>query len=91
MFLINANIPVVGVKYEPTRTRKLLLHKREIVSIETKAKQRKLTLVPVALYNHGRLFKLEIALGKSNRKFEKREKVKKKDIERELEREFKVR
>ncbi|PIU28821.1 SsrA-binding protein [Candidatus Woesebacteria bacterium CG07_land_8_20_14_0_80_44_9] len=91
VYLINANIPVAGAKYEPTRTRKLLLHKDEILAIATRAKQRKLTLVPVALYNQGRIFKLEIALGKAKKKFEKRESIKKKDIERELETEFRAR
>jgi SsrA-binding protein len=90
VYLINANIPTVNAKIEPTRSRKLLLHKHEILSIATKAKQRKLTLVPVALYNQGRLFKLEIALGKSKHKFEKREQIKRKDINREIEKEFKV-
>jgi len=88
VYLINANIPVVGAKYEPTRTRKLLLHKDEILAMATKAKQRKLTLVPVALYNQGRIFKLEIALGKSKRKFEKREVIKRRDIKRDIEAEF---
>jgi len=85
VYLINANIPVAGLKnYVSTRTRKLLLHKEEIVSISTKAKQQKLTLVPTKMYTKGRLVKLELALGKPKRKFEKRQTIKKKDIEREL-------
>lgn len=89
-YLINANIPVAGAQnYVSTRTRKLLLHKKEIVSISTKAKQGKLTLVPTKLYTKGRLVKLELALGKPKRKFEKRQQIKKKDIERELAAELK--
>jgi SsrA-binding protein len=91
LYLVNANIPVPGAKLDPTRSRKLLLHRDEILALATKAKQRKLTLLPVALYNQGRIFKLEIALGKSKKKFEKRESLKKKAIKRELEREFKTR
>lgn len=91
VYLINANIPVAGAKYEPTRMRKLLLHKDEILSIATMAKQRKLTLVPVSLYNRKRLFKLRLALGKSKRKFEKREDIKRREVNREIEKEFKVR
>jgi SsrA-binding protein len=92
-YLINANIPVAGTsgKYDSTRTRKLLLHKSELLSIATKAKQQKLTLVPVKLYNKRRLIKLEVALGKSKHKFEKKDSIKRKDIEREIEQEFKFR
>lgn len=83
-YLINANIPVAGAKYEPTRIRKLLLHKGEILSLSTKMKQRKLTLVPIKMYTKGRLIKCELALGKSKRKFEKKEAIKKRDLEREM-------
>ncbi len=89
-FLVNANIPAVGVaKYNPTRLRKLLLHKTEILSITTKMKQLKLNLVPILMYTKGRLVKVQLALGKPKRKFEKKEAIKRKDIERELEKEFK--
>jgi len=87
-FLINANIPVLGSKLQSTRARRLLLHKHEIVSILTKMKQRKLTLVPIKMYTKGRLIKVELSLGKTKRKFEKRDLIKKKDIQREIEREL---
>ena len=84
-YLINANIPAKGIlKYEPTRMRKLLLHKSEILALETKMKQKKLQLVPVAMYNKGRLIKLELVLGKPKRKFEKKASLKKKDIEKDI-------
>ena len=90
-YLINASIPVSGAKnYNATRTRKLLLHKQEIVSISTVVKQQKLTLVPTKLYTKGHLIKLELALGKPKRKFEKKEAIKRKDIEREIARELKI-
>lgn len=90
IFLINASIPIQGKKdYRPTRTRKLLLRKDEIVSIKTKIKARKLTLVPTKVYTKGRLVKLEIALAKTKRKFEKKEEIKRKDIEREIAQELK--
>jgi len=89
-YLINASIPVAGKKnYSPTRTRKLLLHKNELVSIQVKIKAKKLTLVPVSVYTKGRLVKVKIALAKAKRKFEKRQKIKKRDIERDIERELK--
>ena len=90
IYLINANIPVQGaVKYDSTRMRKLLLHKREIISLSTKMKQQKLTLVPVKMYTKGHLVKCELALGKSKRKFEKKDSIKRKDIQREIERDLK--
>ena len=90
IYLVNANIQVKGVKdYDPLRTRKLLLNKAEIISIQTKIKQKKLTLVPTKLYTRGRLIKIEVALAKTKRKFEKKEAIKKKDIEREIAKELK--
>lgn len=89
-FLINANIPATGLaNYNPTRMRKLLLHRNEILSIGTKMKQQNLNLVPVSIYNKRRLIKVSLALGKPKRKFEKKESIKRKDLERELEQEFK--
>ena len=89
VYLINANIPVEGKKdYSPTRTRKLLLHKDQIISIKSKVKAKKLTLVPTKLYTKGRLIKAELALAKAKRKFEKKEAIKRKDIERDIEREL---
>ncbi len=90
IYLVNANIQAKGVKdYNPLRTRKLLLNKAEIISIQTKIKQKKLTLVPTKLYTRGRLIKIEVALAKTKRKFEKKEAIKKKDIEREIAKELK--
>lgn len=90
VFLINANIPAKGIKdYQPTRTRKLLLHKSEIIKLETKMKRHKLQLVPIVMYNQNKKIKLKLALGKSKRKFEKKESLKKKDIQREIEKQFK--
>jgi SsrA-binding protein len=74
VYLINANIQIPGkIDYNPTRSRKLLLHKDQIVTIATKIKQKRLTIVPTKIYSKGNLFKVEVALAKSKRKFEKRE------------------
>jgi SsrA-binding protein len=86
-YLVNTNIAVEGK--DATRTRKLLLHRRELMSIKSKIKAKKLTLVPTKLYTKGRLVKVEIALAKTKRKFEKKESIKKKDIERDIEAELK--
>lgn len=92
LWLVNANIPALQPpkNYNPTRSRKVLLHKMEILSLITKQKQQKLVFVPLRLYNKGRTIKLEIALGKAKVKFEKRQSIKKKDLQRELEQEFKI-
>jgi len=88
-YLINANIVDANAKnYNSTRSRKLLLHKKEIIELTSKIKARGLTLVPMRLYNIGRRFKVELALGKSKRKFEKKEAIKKHDIQRDIEKEF---
>ena len=89
VYLINLNIPIENKKdYDSKRSRKLLLHKNEIVSISSKIKAQGLTLIPIKLYNKGPLFKLELALAKSKRKYEKKESIKKRDIEREIESEL---
>lgn len=84
-FLINANIAVGGAS---TRSRKLLLHKKQIESINAKIKAKKLTFVPIKMYTRGRLIKVEIALAKTKRNFEKRDSIRRKDIERDIEREL---
>jgi SsrA-binding protein len=90
VYLVNADIPVEGKKdYKARRIRKLLLHKDQIISIKTRIKAKKLTLVPVRVYTKGRLIKVEIALAKHKRKFEKKEVIKRRDIEREIEQELK--
>ena len=69
------------------RERKLLLHKKEISKIISKASQKNLVLVPTKLYFNRRGFvKVELALGKGKKQFDKREAIKKKDVERGLRR-----
>jgi SsrA-binding protein len=88
-YLINANIfPYEYARpdgYNPTRTRKLLLHKKEIISLKSKMEGQNLTLVPLSLYTTSHLIKLELALGKPKKKFEKRQALKKKTVERDIE------
>ncbi len=88
-YLVNANVPINGKKnYDPTQSRKLLLHKSEILNFLVKSKQKKLTIIPLSVYNNKRLIKLEIALAKSKKVFEKKEAKKKEDIKRDIEREM---
>ncbi len=89
IYLVNANIPAGEVKgYEPTRMRKLLLHKKQILSLITKMKQKKLQIVPVSMYNTDSRIKLELVLGMPKRKFDKKESIKKHDVQRDIDREL---
>lgn len=89
IFLVNANIPAQGIaNYDSTRTRKLLLHHQEILALGTKMKRRKLQIVPLRLYNKGRLIKLYLELGKPKKQFEKEEAIKRHDIQRDIEKGF---
>jgi len=72
--------------YNPTRSRKLLLHQRELDYLKGKLVQSGLTLVPLSVYTKGTRIKLEFALAKGKKKFDKRESIKKREEKRHLER-----
>ena len=92
VYLINAKIPVKDKKkYSEDRSRRLLLHKSEIIAINTELKAKKLTLVPTKLYTRGRLIKAEIAIAKSKRKYSKKETLKARAVKRDIERELRGR
>ncbi len=75
--------------YQEDRTRRLLLHKKELLSLKNKLETGKYTLAPLSLYEkHGR-FKLEVALAKGKKDYERRKDVKQQAIERDRERELK--
>ena len=90
--LINASIlPYLYCRpegYDPKRTRSLLLHKKELLKIRQKMEGSNLTVVPVCLYTKGPRMKLEIALAKGKKQFEKRETIKKRQQKREMEQQF---
>ncbi len=91
LFAKNINISpyAQGTHYnhEPMRERKLLLKKAELKKIESKMKEKGLTLVPLRLFITQRgLAKLEIALAKGKKQFDKRESIKERDVKRELDR-----
>jgi SsrA-binding protein len=72
--------------HEPTRPRKLLLHRREINRILTNLAQKGLTVVPTRLYLKGGRAKVEVALARGKRKFDKREDIARRDADRQVER-----
>ncbi len=72
-------------KYEPKRTRKLLMHKSEILKLSQKLDTKRMTLVPTAMYVKQGKIKVEIALAKGKMEFEKRDAIRKRDQMREQE------
>ncbi len=87
-YLVNAHIhPYQNSTKDlsPTRTRRLLLHKKELIALSSKIATGGLTLVPLAMYNKGNIFKLEVALAKGKKKWDKRETLKKQTMNREVE------
>ena len=67
---------------------KLLLHKKELLSLKSKIEGANLTLIPLSWYTKGPLIKLEVGLARGKKQYEKREVKRRKDQKRELEREF---
>lgn len=91
-YLVNAEIPCYEYArpegYDSKRTRKLLLHKREVLNLAGRMTSGGLTLVPLKWYTTGHLVKLEIGVARGKKEYEKREKLKREDMRRELEREY---
>ena len=77
--------------HEPTRPRKLLLHRREIKRIDGLIRQKGLTLVPLKLYFKGRRVKLELGVARGKKSYDKREDIAKRDADRTIERAMKQR
>lgn len=96
LFLIGATIPPyqpknVSPDYEPQRPRKLLLQKKEINYLIGKARQKGLTLIPLRVYTKGDRIKLEFGIGRGKKKAGKKEVLKKRTMEREMQRELRMR
>ena len=96
VFLIASNIPPYQVKntpvdYDPKRNRRLLLSKKEIGQLASLESKKGLTIVPISMYNKGKKIKVQIAVVRGKKKFDKREDIKKRDTDRDIRREFKDR
>lgn len=94
VFLIGAEISPYQPKntpkeYDPKRTRKLLLNSKEMRQLSDKENERGLTIVPLSLYNKKGKLKLEIAVCRGKKKFDKRETIKKRETDREIRRTLK--
>jgi SsrA-binding protein len=76
--------------HEPTRTRKLLMHRKEIRLLMSKLAEKGLTLIPLRMYIKERTAKLEIGLARGKKLYDKRETIMRREADRELERTFKI-
>ena len=94
LWLVNAHIARYDagsyLSHEPTRPRKLLLHRKQIDSLTSKLLEKGLTLVPLKLYIKDSLAKVEVALAKGKRLYDKRESITRRETEREIERTLKA-
>jgi SsrA-binding protein len=90
IFLLNAHISpyshAAGENHEPDRPRKLLLHKRELKRLAGKILEKGYTLIPIKLYFKNEYAKVELALAKGKRQADKRETIRRREEQRELER-----
>lgn len=90
MWLVNAHIaaydPASRENHDPLRPRKLLLHRKEIAKLAEKAQQKGLTIIPLQMYLSKGRAKLEIALAKGKKQYDKRDSIAKRDTEREISR-----
>lgn len=87
-YIINMNIPVYEkgtiFNHEPKRDRKLLLHKYEIRKLDAKVERKGFTLIPTKVYLKNGKAKIEIALGQGKKIFDKRETIKQRENQREI-------
>lgn len=93
VFVVGMFVPPYQVNntpknYDERRNRKLLLNKKEIRDLEKNEQTKGLTIVPLTVYNKGSKIKLDIALVRGKKKYDKRETIKKRDVERDLKRAF---
>jgi SsrA-binding protein len=95
VWLWNAHIspygPASQFSHEPTRTRKLLLHREQIARLTGKVKERGLTLVPLRLYFKGGRAKVELALARGKKHYDKRDSIREREVKREMDRAIKRR
>ena len=95
VFLLNMHISHYEegniFNHDETRTRKLLLHKKEILKLNDKIKLQGLTLVPLKLYFKKNKAKILLGLAKGKKTYDKRESIKERDIKRNLEKNYKLR
>lgn len=95
-YIIGMSIPPYQVKntakeYDAERARKILLTQKEIAELAGAERQKGLTVVPIMIYNKGRYLKVQVAIARGKKKYDKREDLKKRDAARDIARELKRR
>ena len=75
--------------YDPERSRRLLLTKKELTQLSEAESQKGLTIVPISVYNKGQKLKVRVAIARGRKKYDKRDVLKKKDAKRDIERTLK--
>ena len=90
-FLLNADIPPYQPKntpkdYDSVRLRKLLLTKKELQKLSGISNQKGLTIIPISMYNKGKKIKVEIAVSRGKKEYDKRETIKKREAKKNIER-----
>jgi SsrA-binding protein len=87
-WLVNAHIapydPASKMNHDPRRRRKLLLHKRQIMKLFDEVRQKGYTIIPTTMYLRSGMAKVEIAIARGKRKYDKRREIAKRDAEREM-------
>jgi SsrA-binding protein len=95
LFLFNCHISPYShgniMNHDPLRTRKLLLHKKEIERLKGKIQQKGYTIIPLKIYFKGPYAKVEIGIAKGKKQFEKRETIKEREAKRAIEKAMKSR
>ena len=90
VYLLNAHVSQYDFgnihNHDPLRPRRLLLHRSEIRRLYGQVKEQGLTLIPIKIYLKGGIIKMELALGRGKKMYDKRQTMKKRDAERDVER-----
>jgi SsrA-binding protein len=92
-FVIGMQIPAyqennTPKEYDPLRNRRLLLNKKEIARLGEIESQKGLTIVPISVYNKSKVLKVDLGIATGKKKFDKRETTKKREVDRNIRREF---
>ena len=95
-FIISSDIPAYQInntpkEYDSKRNRKILLTKSEIQKLASNETKKGLTIVPISMYSKGKKIKVQIAVVRSKKKYDKRHDIKKRETDRDIRREFSVR
>ena len=93
-YIVGMSIPAyqpanTDKEYEPDRSRKLLLTKAEIAKLAEAESQKGLTVVPLSVYNKGRVLKISLGIARGKKKYDKRAALKKRDVDRDIRRTLK--